>query len=264
MLNEIIRNKPNIIKNISANDLNTTSIHIFGDKENIVHLKNHTNLQELYITNIKIKELESVIKYFPDLKLLFLYNAQIEDLSILSTLYNAEFILINWNNKAKKLWNFSKQNKLIGLYFNDFKRLYDIDFISSALNLRYLDLEGGIDTKLKLKSLDSLAELKYLEELTLLNLSVEKNSLNSITKITQLKFLNISNQFDTEEYAMLSVKMRNTKCDYFKPYVELKSTIEDKNIMVVGKRKPFLNTEKDKLQLEKYIKNFKKLQKKYE
>lgn len=56
-----------------------------------------------------------------------------------------------------------------------------------------------------------------------------------------------------------------TKCDYFHPYVNLGDhPIDGKDIMVIGKRKPFLNSTKDIEKLQRYEKQFKVFQKKYQ
>ncbi|WP_369691018.1 hypothetical protein [Robertmurraya korlensis] len=74
----------------------------------------------------------------------------------------------------------------------------------------------------------------------------------------------ISNQFPTEEYAKLSVALPNTKSDKFEAYVHI-SPIGDKDIMVVGKRKPLLNSnsKSDVKRLQKYQEQFKEYQDKY-
>ncbi|MGE7768860.1 leucine-rich repeat domain-containing protein, partial [Peribacillus sp. NPDC096540] len=55
----------------------------------------------------------------------------------------------------------------------------------------------------------------------------------------------------------------NTKCDKFKPYVHLSSPIEEEDVMVVGKRKPFLNSKVNLQRLQKYEEQFKAFQRKY-
>lgn len=52
----------------------------------------------------------------------------------------------------------------------------------------------------------------------------------------------MSNQFPTKEYAMLSMRLKKTKCAYFAPYIRLNQDIDGKDIMVIGKGKPLLNS----------------------
>ncbi|PEA98249.1 internalin, partial [Bacillus cereus] len=53
-------------------------------------------------------------------------------------------------------------------------------------------------------------------------------------------------------------------CDFFQPYIKFPDdSIDDKNIMVVGKRKPFLNSDTDLKKIKKYEEQFKIFQDKY-
>ncbi|MES9719726.1 leucine-rich repeat domain-containing protein, partial [Bacillus altitudinis] len=111
--------------------------------------------------------------------------------------------------------------------------------------------------------LQPLRYLKNLKYLCLSNIKVKDESLEPISALEGLKELDISNQFPTEEYARLSVTLPNTKCDRFAPYIFLSSPIVDKDVMVIGKRKPKLNSKVDGKKLQKYEEQFKAYQEKY-
>ncbi|MFC0274214.1 hypothetical protein ACFFIX_22965 [Metabacillus herbersteinensis] len=102
-----------------------------------------------------------------------------------------------------------------------------------------------------------------MTSLSLLNIRVKDESLEALTHLKCLLELTISNQFSTEEYARLSVSLPDTKSDYFQPYVVLDDTIDGKDIMVIGKRKPFLNSQTDKKKLKKYSTQFSLYRKKF-
>jgi hypothetical protein len=74
----------------------------------------------------------------------------------------------------------------------------------------------------------------------------------------------VSNQFPTEDYAYLAVELPNVICEMFQPYIKLNQKINDLDIMVTGKRKPFLNSKADTDRILKYEKAFEKLKKKFE
>lgn len=93
-----------------------------------------------------------------------------------------------------------------------------------------------------------------------INNRVLDESLEPISTLNGLQELEISNQFPTKEYARLSVSLPHTVCEKFEPYVSLSQTIYGNDVMVVGKRKPLLNSTHDKLKLEKYEEQFKALQ----
>lgn len=94
-------------------------------------------------------------------------------------------------------------------------------------------------------------------------IKLKDESLEPISHIKGLLDLKLSNQFPTEEFARLSVTLPQTKCDYFQPYVKLDDPIDGKDIMVIGKRKPFLNSSTDIKKLQKYEEKFRELQEIY-
>src|SRR5690606_36837426 len=102
--------------------------------------------------------------------------------------------------------------------------------------------------------------LQNLQTLTLRNLRFMDNSLKSISMLSSLKHLNISNQFETSEYAYLAAKMPNTQCELFQAYTICKLTDANQELvwdrMVTGKRKPLLLSSKDGKKLEKYVQDF--------
>ncbi|OOR15677.1 internalin, partial [Bacillus cereus] len=59
------------------------------------------------------------------------------------------------------------------------------------------------------------------------------------------------------------VILKNTKCDFFQPYIKMSDPIDHRNIMVIGKRKPFLNSDTDLKKIKKYEEQFKIFQDKY-
>ena len=83
--------------------------------------------------------------------------------------------------------------------------------------------------------------------------------LRPLAQCKKLKQLNVAYTFPTEDYAYLSVKMPNTKCDAFQPYV---SFIGDSggDVLEVGYRKPFLNPKKDAKRLARYVEKFEEMQ----
>ena len=88
---------------------------------------------------------------------------------------------------------------------------------------------------------------------------VSEDGLRPIEVLKDLKELWLSNQFETIDYAYLSVKLPNTKCDSFKPYIKYDKPIGDRDTMITGKRKPFLNSLNDRTKIEKYERDFYKM-----
>lgn len=196
-------------------------------------------------------------------RMLFVHEMRVEDLSIISSLKDLEVLALEWNTKAQSLWDLSKNTCLKSLSITDFSKLNDIAPLQKNTGLELLQLSGGVWNALNLHTLQPLRYLKNLTYLCLSNIKVKDESLEPISQLEGLKELEISNQFPTEEYARLSVTLPNTKCDRFAPYIFLASPIVDKDVMVIGKRKPKLNSKVDGKKLKKYEEQFKAYQEKY-
>jgi len=257
-----IRKRPEYVDDLNEISIKTTDLYIHGDTKNIQKLSSFSKIEKLWLSYVNQKEFEAIIS-FVNPKMLYIYDIKASDLSSLENLTKLEILEIEWNTKTTKLWDVSKNKALKALYIKDFSKLNDISLIVGGRNLSILSLSGGNSKPLKLDTLKELSALKQLEYLGLSNVRILDDSLEPITKLKGLKKLGISNQFPTEEYAKLSVMLPNTKCEKFNAFAPLGSPIAGKNVMVVGKRKPLLNTREDAVKLKKYEDQFKALQDKY-
>ncbi|MBW4889518.1 hypothetical protein KXQ82_07320 [Mucilaginibacter sp. HMF5004] len=234
-----------------------SAIGMVGNAKNIDRLKD-LNIQKLWLLGANEKELDKILKYCKP-EFISIYQVLAQDLTILESLTTTKTIVLIWNSKIAELWNLNANTNLSSLTIKGFSKLNNIDPIGKVENLEYLVLEGGMWKPLKIKSISSLANLTNLKYLRLANLKIEDGSLRPIGNLQNLEKLSVSNQFNTEEYAWLSVKLKNTTCNLFQPYIKLNQKISDNDIMVVGRRKPFLNSEKDKDKIQKYEQEFYRL-----
>lgn len=245
------------------NSVREVSIH--GTAKNLQRLKNLKHLDRLYVCTLNQEQFDLILSLVdpPELKM---YELRASDLSALSLLTNVRKLELDWNTKATTLWEMEKNLNLRELSINDFSRLHDVSSLKDARTLESLHLSGGMWNRLNLDTLEPLAYLSTLRELGLGNLTVKDHTqLQPIGNLKDLQMLDISNQFETEEYARLSVMLPDTKCESFRPYRPSSALINvsDLNVMVVGKRKPFLNTKRDAARLQKYSDRFAELQEKF-
>ncbi|MCY7493893.1 internalin [Bacillus safensis] len=228
--------RPEVVHDLGDVDENSTELLITGKTKNIERLKSFSNLTKLWIYKVNQKEFNTILSLVNP-KMLFVHELRVEDLS--------------------------KNTFLKSLSITDFSKLNDIAPLQKNTGLEFLQLSGGIWNTLNINNLQPLRYLKNLTYLCLSNIKVKDESLEPISELEGLKELEISNQFPTEEYARLSVTLPNTKCDRFAPYIFLSSPIVDKDVMVIGKRKPKLNSKVDGEKLQKYEKQFKAYQEKF-
>jgi len=191
------------------------------------------------------------------------YEMRVEDLSPLKNLQHLRHLAIRWNTKAKSIEPIGTMSGLNTLILEDTPKVASLDPLAALSELEHLEYSGGIWNSNRSNSLNALAALKKLKYLGLLNLKLSDNSLKPIAECKSIVELNICNKFKTEEFAFLAANMPNVECDKFQAYVKLSSPIGENDVMVVGSRKPFLNSVKDKDRLLKYETNFAKLVKKH-
>ncbi|MFP3727731.1 leucine-rich repeat domain-containing protein [Priestia filamentosa] len=222
----------------------------------------NTSPETLWLFELKENDFNHVLRHLKP-KQLYIYGMRFSDLSALENLDETKMIHICWNTKNTNLWRIQKNKNLRNLIIEDFKRLGDISELSLCTHLEELALIGGQWNDIKLDTLTPLQTLKTLSSLELSSVRVKDESLLPLSHLKGLKELYVANQFPTEEFARLSVLLPNTACESFQPYVKLQYPIEDEDVMVIGKRKPFLNSTKDATKLEKYTKQFRVFQDKY-
>ncbi|WP_348825748.1 hypothetical protein [Flavobacterium aestuarii] len=258
--------KPKYLLDLNDFDNKEKSIWIPADAKNLERLQ-HLYIENLYVNGAKEKDLEKILSFVKP-KYLKLYNLLAKDLSILESLETTETIILQWNTKSESLWNIAKNVSLKHLEINDFSKLQNIEGIANARQILELTISGGINKALKIESLKPLINLSNLEILSLWNLKIEDDSLRPIGNLKKLRLLEISNQFETKEYAWLAVKMKHTECKMFNAVNNCKITDANGKIvwdtMVTGRRKSFLLSNKDQVKIEKYKVEFEKLKTQYE
>lgn len=253
--------KPEFITDLANFDKSKSELHIKTDVKNLQLLKEF-NLDKIWLIGAKEKDIDHIFSLIQP-KYVNLYHFQAKDLKCLESLVDCETLIIEWNTKAQSLWDISANKKLRKLSISDFSKISDWSELESASQIRSLALDGGFGKALNVNSLNPISKLEKLEFLSLMNIKLSDESLAPIEELNSLKILVLSNKFPTKEYARLSVKLRNTKCNLFRAHIPVKITGEKNELvydtMITGKRKPFLLSSIDFARIEKYEKDFEKL-----
>ena len=106
-----------------------------------------------------------------------------------------------------------------------------------------------------------MTNLKLLE---ITNVKSTDKSLSALAELKNLNELLIANFFPMEEFARLSIKLPNTKCTWFKPYVPIES-FECKNcgsnsmVMLTGKGKSIICSICNSNKLNKHLDDWEKI-----
>lgn len=252
--------QPKVTRDLVEINNDVQELSVDGKTKNI-ELLGGLKIRELWVFAVNQKQFDKIMTYVNP-EVLYVYEMRVENLSKLQEMSNLRALYLCWNTKNTNLWDLRYNKNLSYLLIEDFSKLEDLTPIKDGQNLEGLYLGGGIVKALNVKTLEPIGELVQLNTLTLMNIKVKDLSLEPLMNLEWLKQLNLSNQFPTEEYAKLSVALHSTKCNFFKPYVYT-DPIEGKNVMIIGRRKPFLNSKTDLEKIQKYEEEFKKIQEQF-
>jgi hypothetical protein len=194
-----------------------------------------------------------------DVEALHFYEMRVANIQPITRLQRLRGVAIVWNTKLSDIGPLAELRALSALRLSDTPRVFDLSALCSLSGLSFLEISGGVWNKSRVATLDPVGALAGLRELVLMNISVETGGLKPLAKCRELQRLDVSNQFPTEDYALLSVALPSTQCDMFAPYVRLDEPLEGKDAMVVGKGKPFLSTASDGPRLARYTAQFEAL-----
>lgn len=211
-----------------------------------------------YVVGVNDKTFPIACEYLR-VETLHFYEMRVSDLTPLAQHLWLRRLAITWNTKVTSINPIGELGGLEVLVLEDTPKVRSLDPIARLHDLVALDYSGGICNKNRAESLDPVGQLQKLEELMLTNLRIDTGGLRPIAKCSRLKHLTVSNQFPTADYAYLSARLPEVDCDMLTPWVRLGQALEGKDIMVVGRRKPFLSSVEDRDRIEKYERQFEKL-----
>jgi hypothetical protein len=238
--------------------------------ELIDEIKNFPNANEIRISGLTQENFNYFIdSYGQQFKVIEFWKCPlISDLTKLEQLSNVEYLIFFWNQRATHLWDLSKNLQLKGLSFDDFTRMHTLAEIPLAPVLEELNFGDKVWNKYVLESLEPLCEAKKLKSLIFSAKKIEDNDITPLSKICSLERLEFpTNLFTTEQVAWLTANTKNVNSSVLAPYLKVKYPNEysenKEDVIVIGKRKPFLNSLKDRTRLDKYEKDFWGLVEKY-
>lgn len=240
--------------------------------DTIDSIEQHPSVSEISISGLKQKTFEYFIsKYGNRFRVITFWKCPlVEDLSGIAKLKNVEYLIFFWNQRAVRLWDFSKTAHLRGLAFNDFTRMHSLSDLSKSSSLEELNFGGIILSRYILESFKPLVRCKSLKRLIFSIKQITDKDISSLAKLQGLIEIEFpSNQFTTEQIAWLKARLPiEIKSTVLAPFQRLRQPLTtsdniSKDILINGKRKPFLNSNSDKKVIDKYVRNFETLVKQF-
>lgn len=234
---------------------------ILGIDGNLIELgsKETHSGTSAFILGANDKTLPEICKHL-DVEHLGFYEMRVTDLSPLTKLKRLKTLSINWNSKLIDISPLTELNELQALGFEDTPKINDLSPLSVLSQLKALEFSGGFASPPnKAATLSPIAELANLRDLRLTNIRVAQDGLKPLASCKSLETLKLANTFPTEEYAYLAAQLLTTACDSFSGAIKLDSPIGGNDTMIVGSRKPFLNSRKDTDRIQKYVSAFERM-----
>ncbi len=234
-------------------------------------LKQYPDIDTVTISGLNQETFEYfILNYGKQLKAIrFFKNKQIEDLSLLGTLPQLEYIYLFANQRVTKLWDMTGNTSLIGLAINDFSRLDSVVGIETAKNLKCFEIGNAIwDTA----EIESFMPLSYtqIEKLSFSGKKIKDNDLSFLHYMPKLKEFNFSLNFlTTEQVAWIVANFPHLVGFALKSRYDCKLYKSENDLgevpgtIIVGKRKPSLIIEGNEEKIKKYDLKFEALKEKY-
>lgn len=188
---------------------------------------------------------------------------RIEDLGPLEALPHLTHVSIFWNQRTSRLWDMSKTPKLRGLEFLDFRRLRDLDDLCAASTLEELSFGNAVWVKAVVSSIAPLAALTSLRRLSFAVQKIEDGRIQPLATLAQLDRLEFpTNLFTTEQLAWLRARLPETvqgrvlgPVEYLDEALDF-GPDDSRDVLVMGKRKSFLNAQNDAAKIRRYVDDY--------
>jgi hypothetical protein len=193
---------------------------------------------------------------------------RISDLRPIERCPNVTHLAIYWNQRVTRLWDFKKTPRLRGLRFLDFTRLRSLEDLGNAASLEELEFGDAIWNKNVVASLAPLEPLRGLRRLAIGVKGIEDNRVQPLASLQRLEVFECSARlFTTEQCAWLRAHLpQSTKGMALEPIMRFDALTGkgwDKDVLVIGKRKPFLSSRKDAAKIQRYVDAYWALVEKY-
>ena len=217
--------------------------HVTDDYKNELIALENPIYRELHISGLKQNSFEYFVSnHAHNFSVICLAHCNlIKDFSCLEKLNKLEYLLIEWNIRATKLWDMSQNTSLNGLYLSDVKKVTNLSDIVTAPNLKELAIDETVDSQLgsnkwRLTTLSPIDNAPRLERLFLAISRIEDESILPLLKMKNLRKLHITmGLFTLEDFATINSTLKNTSVKPDRPYYVNENDESDLYARVVGK-----------------------------
>jgi hypothetical protein len=156
----------------------------------------------------------------------------------------------------------SRSPRLAGLRFEDFTRLHDLRDLQTSASLEELQFGDAVWSKSVFESLEPLATLSGLRSLNFNAKRIDDERIEPLGELKRLEVLSFPpRQFTTRQVAWLRARLpASLESASLAPHVQLERPLElggkARHVLLVGKRKPFLDSVTDAARIRKHVDGF--------
>ena len=204
----------------------------------------------------------------------FWKSGRIVDLTPLEALPQLRLVAFYRNQRTARLWDLRRNARLVGLQFENFTRLHALDDLERGGTLQELNFGDALWNTPVFNSLSPLAKLVSLRRLSFNARRISDCRIQPLASLPQLESLAFPpNLFTTSQVAWLRAHLpESVQSHVLGPLFRLgpirnvsDNTVTelDKNVLVVGKRKPALNSRRDDARIQRYVEEFATLVQKF-
>lgn len=190
---------------------------------------------------------------------------RISDLTPLESLPDLRLVSIYWNQRATRLWDLAKTPGLAGLHFDDFTRMHDLSDLAAGGSLVELEFGDAVWDQSVFESLDPLAQIPTLRDLKLSAKRINDGRIEPLAALQSLRSLSFSSrQFTMAQVAWLRACLPDSlESEALEPLRRLSPPLarngKSLDVLLVGKRKPFLNSAQDAARIAKHVDEFSRM-----
>jgi len=229
-------------------------------------LEEHPEVTALTISGLDQRVFESLVKRFGQrLSALHLWKCpRLSDLSPLEGIAGLSHLAIFWNQRATRFWDFRRTRGLKALHFTDFNKLERLDDLAlAAPSLETLEFGNANFSRYAIASLEPLGTLGALKSLAFNACLIGDGRIQPLARLQGLDELDFpSSQFTVEQLAWLRAHLPDTlDSTALAPVRQLDQPLQrgekSLDILVNGKRMPFLSSTADARRVADYTARFK-------
>ena len=194
---------------------------------------------------------------------------RLEDLTPLEDLGDLRMISFYWNQRSTRLWDLKRTPKLAALRFEDFTRMHRLDDLAAGQSLTEVVFGDAVWAKSTFETLEPLSALTTLRRLRFHPKRIDDGRIQPLGELTELDKLTIpTNLFTTEQIAWLRARLPDSvESNALSALLRLEKPLEldgkSRDVLLIGKRKPFLNSDLDAARITKHVEAFDRMVSKF-